>query len=99
MEVMNNMPDEQTQVIKDALLWQINEHFYPEEDLGNRRIEFHKGDDWISISITANGLNFTGYTISKFDKAIKPLGYKFNGMWCGYNRNRLVFILHVIKED
>lgn len=93
------MSNEQTQVIKDALLWQVNEHFYPEADLGNKRVKFQEYAEWISISITPDGLNFTAGIIPKFDRAIHPLSYKFNGMWCGYNRNRLSFVLHVIKED
>lgn len=93
------MPDEQMQVIRDALLWQINEHFYPNMDLNNRLVKFHEYDDWISISITTNGLSFTTHTILKFDNAIRPLDYKFNGMWCGYDGNRLIFVLHMIKED
>lgn len=93
------MMDEQMQVIKDALFWQVNEHFYPDADLSNRQVKFQEYADWISISITPDGLNFTTHTIPKFDKAIHPLGYRFNGIWCGYNLNRLMFVLSVIKED
>lgn len=93
----DNGPDKEPDV-KDLLLYQVNEYFYPEMDLGDRRVKYYIHNDCITISITPSGFELDTVKIIGFNNQIRPLGYRFNGISHSYANDRLEFVLGKLEE-